>query len=190
MPELALDEIHGDAYAGKLDRMRVAQLMESETTPNPRCDCESAQLGPHGRARPCSTSRGPVDHAEQRPDRQLCASLKPPREVLESPVVHPGLAALVAPAVANEHRSTARIYVGLRERERLGDPEAGAPEHGDERSNTQAVWVATGSSHHRDDLLDSRWVGRIVHALVLGRAPTQVARQRRRRAATAGGVQH
>ena len=42
VPELALDEIHGDALAGQLNRMGVSKLVRSETATNPSLDGKSA----------------------------------------------------------------------------------------------------------------------------------------------------
>ena len=82
------------------------------------------------------------------PNRDLSVAgslLKPRQEMLESPVVHSGFAALVTLPMTNEHRPAAGVDISVRERERLGDSLRGAPQHGDERADTQSMRVATGA---------------------------------------------
>jgi hypothetical protein len=45
VPELALDDVEGDALAGELERVRVPQLVRREPTPDPRLSDEPAELG-------------------------------------------------------------------------------------------------------------------------------------------------
>jgi hypothetical protein len=54
--ELALDDVERDALAGELQRVRVAQLVRREPTPDPSLSGEPAELGAaaapdHGRPR-------------------------------------------------------------------------------------------------------------------------------------------
>ena len=75
------------------------------------------------------------------------AALEPTVEVLEPPVAHSDLAAVVALPVTDQHRPANRVDVGLAERERFGDPQAPAPEHRDYRSDAEAVAVLAGLAH-------------------------------------------
>jgi len=45
VPELALDDVEPDALAGELQRVRVAQLVRREPTPDPGPSGEPAELG-------------------------------------------------------------------------------------------------------------------------------------------------
>jgi hypothetical protein len=45
VPELALDDVERDALAGELQRVRVAQLVRREPTPDPCLSGEPAELG-------------------------------------------------------------------------------------------------------------------------------------------------
>jgi len=47
---MALDDVERDALAGELQRMRVAQLVRGEPTPDPRLSGEPAKLGADGGA--------------------------------------------------------------------------------------------------------------------------------------------
>ena len=73
VPELALDDVERDALAGELKRVRVAQLVRREPTPDACLRCEPAELGADRGARPGSSAGGAVDDAEERPDGQLGA---------------------------------------------------------------------------------------------------------------------
>jgi hypothetical protein len=72
--------------------------------------------------------------------------------------------------VAHEQRSAPRIQVGFGERERLVDPQAGAPEYDDQGAQPAPVDAVAGVAHHRDDLLDRRRIGRVADPLVARRA--------------------
>ena len=91
MPELALDDVDGDALAGQLDSVPMAELMGREPAPHTGMRRQPAQLGPHRRGCPRTAAGGSVDHAEQRPDRHLHAMSEPRVEVFEPPLVHPDL---------------------------------------------------------------------------------------------------
>jgi hypothetical protein len=80
----------------------------------------------------------------------------------------------------SKQRRAARVQVGLGERERLTDPQARAPQHDDQAAQPTAVDAVAGAAHHRDDLLDRRWVGGVAHPLVAGWAAGMEFRQRRR----------
>src|SRR5215207_7012913 len=128
-----------------------------------RRSSERAAAAAQGRA------RGAVDDAEQRPDRRLNAHVEPGRELFPGPVVHADLAAAAALAAPHEQRSAARVEVGLGERERLADAQAGAPQHDDQAAQPVAVDAVAGAAHDGHDLLDRRRVGRVAHPLVARR---------------------
>jgi hypothetical protein len=139
-----------------------------------RASCRSSEraaAADHGRA---------VDDAEQRPDRQLDAHLEPGAKLLPGPVVHPDLAAPAALAAAHEQRSAPPIQVCFGERECLVNPQAGAPEHDDQRAQPAAVDAVAGVAHHGDDLLDRRRIGRVADPVVARRPAGMEVRQRRR----------
>jgi len=48
------------------------------------------------------------------------------------------------------------VEIGLGERERLADPQPGAPEHHDYTTEPEPVWIVTGGVDDSDDLLDGR----------------------------------
>ena len=71
MAELALDDVDRDPLPRELDGVRVPKLMRREPAPDPSLSGELAQLRPGRARRPRPPARDPVDHAEQRTDRQL-----------------------------------------------------------------------------------------------------------------------
>jgi hypothetical protein len=99
-------------------------------------------------------------------------------ELLPRPVVHAHLAAPAALTAPHQQRATTRVEVGLGERERLADAQAGAPEHDDQAAQSASVRAVAGAAHHRNDLLDRRRVGRVAHSLVARRAAGMELRQR------------
>jgi hypothetical protein len=99
----------------------------------------------------------------------LDARVEPGRELFPGPVVHADLAAPAALAAADEQRSAARVEVGLGERERLVDAQAGAPEHDDQAAQPTAVDGVAGTAHDGDDLLDRRRIRGVVDPLVARR---------------------
>ena len=109
-----------------------AQLMQRGPASDPGLDGEVAQLGPRGGGRPPSSAGLTIDDAEQRAGWQRDAVSEPGGQLLEPEWVHPSLAALVALAVTHHHRPTARIDIGLVERQRLRDPQATTPQHRDQ----------------------------------------------------------
>ena len=70
-PELALDDVQRDTFAGELDGVRMTQLVGSETSPDTCLGGMVAKLGADRGRRPRSTARRAVDHAEQRARREL-----------------------------------------------------------------------------------------------------------------------
>jgi hypothetical protein len=91
--------------------------------------------------------------------------------------------------MANEHGTAATVKVALLERERLIDPQSGAPEQHDQRAETLAVSLVANNSHDRDNLLDGWRIGGILLALISWRAASVIAGHGRGRAAMAGDVQ-
>src|SRR3954463_7113305 len=94
--------------------------------PAARKSPDAAQLRAGGAGCPRPSACRTVDDAEQRSDRQLDPRLEPWFELLPRPVVHPDLAAPAALAAPHQQRTAPRIEVGLGERERLTDAQAGA----------------------------------------------------------------
>jgi len=157
----------------KLDSVGVAELVRSEPAPDARGGGEVTELGARGGGRPRPAAGGSVDHAQQRTDRQRDAVRQPRVELLKAPLVHPGLASLIALAMADQQRASALVDVGLAQRERFRDPQATAPQDRDQRTDPEAVAVTAGLAHDLHDLLRPRWIGRILHSLVAGRATGQ-----------------
>jgi hypothetical protein len=97
--------------------------------------------------------------------------------LLPGPVVHADFAAAAALAAAHQQRSAARVQVGLGQRERLADPQAGTPEHDDQAAQPAAVDTVAGVAHDGDDLLGRRWVCGVAHPLVARRPAGMEVRQ-------------
>ena len=73
---------------------------------------------------------------------------------------------------------------GLGERERVLDPQPGAPQHDDQSVDAMAVAIVPGLAHDRDDLIDRRRVRRVGLTLVARGYPnTKTGRGCRRAAA-------
>src|SRR5215208_6163629 len=139
-----------------------------------RCSSERAAAAAQGRPRvaPLTTQNSGPTGSSTHPEPGL--------KLLPGPVVHADLAAAAALATAHEQRSAPPIQVGFPERERLVDPQAGAPEHDDQAAQAAAVDAVAGVAHHRDDLLDRRRIGGVADPLVARRATSMELRQRRR----------
>jgi hypothetical protein len=90
---------------------------------------------------------------------------------------------------ANQQRAATFVEVHLGQRQRLADPQSGAPQHDDQATQPGAVNAVTGLSHDRDDLLDWRRVRRVSEALVPRWASGEIPRQSGRRPTAAGGVE-
>jgi len=91
--------------------------------------------------------------------------------------------------VPDHDRPASFFQIGLGERERLVDPQPGTPEHDDQPVEAIAVPGVASVAHDRDDLIDRRRVSRVALPLVPGRPTGVKVRQRRWRAATAGGIE-
>jgi len=120
---------------------------------------------------PVPPGRRAVDHAQQRSDRQLAPDLQPRFELAPRPAVHAHLTSLSAFPAADEDRAAHDVEVGLLKRQGFADSESRAPKQHDQRAQSLAIRANSDGSHHRDDLLDRRRVGRVVLALVARRAP-------------------
>ena len=184
VPELALDHIERDTLARHLHRMRMAKLMGRKSPTDSSLAGKAAELGSSRWRRPWPPGRGPVDHAEQRTDRQPHPVLQPWSELLPSPIVHAHLAALSTLPVSDQHCSASGLMIRLGQHQRLADPQPCPPQHDDQTAEPQARRSASCLTHHRNDLLHPgriRWI----FASLIARWTTSVkARKRRRRAAT------
>jgi hypothetical protein len=105
--ELALDDVERHAFAGKLDGVGVAQLMRRKTPPQTGLDGKPVELDPDPGARPGPATSGPVDDAEQRPDRRL------------DPVAEPGRPGGASEATASGEAAHVELATGHAEGERL-----------------------------------------------------------------------
>ena len=111
MPELALDHDERDPFVGHLDRVRMPELMRRESAPH---------AGDGGRARELLAGRGclpmatcgrPMDHAQQRTNRQPGADLKPRVQLLPGPAVHSDFAAFAVFASADQDRAVLAVEI-------------------------------------------------------------------------------
>jgi hypothetical protein len=101
-------------------------------------------------------------------------------QLLPAPVVHPDLATSASLPAADEQRTAAAIKIGFAEGEGLVDAKAGSPQHDDQSAKPTTLDTVAGATHDRDDLLDSRRIGRIAPALVARRTTNPQAGHRRR----------
>jgi hypothetical protein len=95
--------------------------------------------------------------------------------LFEARVVHPDLAALAALSAPHEYRAAARLEVELGQIERLLDAQPGAPEHHDQAAGAVAVESVAAATHHLNDLLGPRRVGRIPATLTARPSPSEIA---------------
>jgi hypothetical protein len=107
-----------------------------------------------------------AQNAEQRADGQSGAHGQPRIKLLPGPAVHPDLAALAALTAPHEDRAADRVQVTLGQRQRLADPQPGTPQHDDQTAQPHPIRIITRSAHHGDDLLNRRWVWRVLQALI------------------------
>jgi len=162
-------------------------MMRRETAANGRVHCQRSKLGASGDAaqgRPAvgtlaTESSAPTGSSTRRAiDGRTCHSPTRPCRPRDACRPRRGRAATRA---ARRGRTQSD--------QRLADPEAGSPQHDEQRPGAQADRRGSGLPHDRDDLLDARRVGGIAEAFVPRRATREVPRQRRRRAPTPGGIQ-
>jgi len=112
MPELALDHRQRHPFSGELDRVRMVELMRRQPAPHPGSSRVAAQLTARRGRGPRPLARRPVDHAEQRTDRQLDPGGEPRSEMIAlRPRVHPDLTAAIPFAGANQNRSASRVEI-------------------------------------------------------------------------------
>src|SRR5688572_676543 len=142
--ELALDDDQRHALAGHLDGVRVPELVRREAAAHAGLARDAAQLRAGRGGRPGAPARRAVDDAEHRSDWQLDARLQPRYEPLPGPVVHADLTAAAALAAPHQQRAATRVQVGLGERERLADAQAGSPQHDDQAAHPAAVHAVAG----------------------------------------------
>jgi hypothetical protein len=126
-----------------------------------------------------SAARRSVDHTEQRTDGELLAEILPWVKLVPRPLVHADFTTFVAFPVPDQNRSARVLKVGLCQGERFADPEAGSPEHDDQRAKAQVVRPVARLAHYLNYFLDARWIGWIPVAPVTGRAPDMEARKSR-----------
>jgi hypothetical protein len=129
--ELALDHDQRNALMRHLDCVRMTELVRREPTSYPRRSGCVMQLLLRRRGLPTPAGGWPVDHAQQRSDRELAADLEPRAELVPCPAVHSNLAPLAAFSSPNEHRAPGAVKVTLLEGERFADPQPGAPQQDD-----------------------------------------------------------
>jgi hypothetical protein len=83
------------------------------------------------------------------------------------------------------------MEVGFGQRQRLIDPQPGAPEHDDQAGEKVTVASSLSLTYDRDDLLDCGRVSRVAPTLLRGGLPARnsgiVAGERRRPAASISG---
>jgi hypothetical protein len=91
--------------------------------------------------------------------------------------------------LAYKDRAARRVEVGLAQRERLRDPQAGTPEHNDQAADPDPIGILTGGPHHRDDLLDGGRIRWIPETLVAGRMALVKAREGGRRPAAPRAIE-
>jgi hypothetical protein len=109
--------------------------------------------------------------------------------LLPRPAIHADLAPLAAFPAADEDGTARLIEIGLDQRERLADPQTGAPQHNDQAPEPETVGIITGSAHHGDDLLNGWRVWRVAQPLVARRTARVKARQCGRRSAPPRAVE-
>jgi len=100
--ELALNDVDRDALARELDGVRVAELMWRKPPPDTGIGREVTQLGARGGDGPRPAAGRSIDYAEQRSDWQRDPVGQPRVQLLKSPLIHAGLAPLIALAMANQ----------------------------------------------------------------------------------------
>jgi hypothetical protein len=71
----------------------------------------------------------------------------------------------------DEDRAAAGLKIALLESERFADPQPRAPQQDDQRKKPVTFGTVTDRAHDGDDLLNRRWIGRVLLALVARRAP-------------------
>jgi hypothetical protein len=101
-----------------------------------------------------------VSEARQRLDRKLHAVSQPRLDCRPCPCVHADLPLAIVLAVPDQDRAATLIKISFGQRERLLDPQPGAPEHDDQGGEAMAAASVPGLAHDRNDLIDRRRVSR------------------------------
>ena len=109
---------------------------------------------------------GTAQDAEQRADGKARTDREPWLEALPGPAVHANLTPFAAFPSAHQHGPARPVKIALAQRERLADPQTRAPEHDDHAAQADPIGVIARGTHHRDDLLDGRWVWRVAETFV------------------------
>jgi hypothetical protein len=156
----------------------VPQLVGREPTPDTSDRSRSPQLLAGSRRLPVTAGGGAMDDAQQRADRKVCADLEPGLELIPRPTIHADLSATATLAATNQDSAALLVQIGFGETERLADPQAGAPEQDDQRTEPVTVGTVASRPHHRDDLVDRRRVSRIAKTLVARSSPVVIAGHR------------
>jgi hypothetical protein len=177
VPELALDDKQRDTLTRHLHRVRVAELMWREASPDSGASSRSVKLGADASGRPWPPAGRAAQNAEQCADRKTGAQRRPRDELLPGPAVHPHLTALAALAISYEDRASPRVEVTLSKRECLADSEAGAPEYDDQAAQSGALRVVACHRHDGDDFLDSGWVCGIAQTFIVRRTARVESRE-------------
>jgi hypothetical protein len=113
VPELALDEVQRDAFAGELERVSVARLLRCEAAPDAGRGRRAGGTR-YARLRLATVERGSGRRsAEQRPDRQLYSSVQPRPRLLAAPLVDADLAQAPCLAIADQQGSAPVVEVVL-----------------------------------------------------------------------------
>jgi hypothetical protein len=89
------------------------------------------------------------------------------------PAIHANFAATAALPTSNEHGTARAIEIGLGEIKRLTDPQASSEKDDNECAQPGAVGVVARGTHHRDDLLDRRGIGRVAQTFVPATDPRE-----------------
>lgn len=113
------------------------------------------------------------------PTGEAAADGEPRLQAVPDPGVDPDGAGQPVLALADEHARPFGVEVVLDQRERLADPQSGAPQHVDESAHPLPVRCLVALGEDAEDLLRGRRRRRELAALVLGRAALVEARQRR-----------
>jgi hypothetical protein len=148
----------------------MPELMRREASAYPGSSSGSVQLSADAGRCPRMTAGRAAQDAEQCADWNRGAQLQPWAQLLPRPAVDADFTAFAAFSTADQDRPAVRVQVAFAQSECSADAQAGAPEHDDQASLADGVGVIAGGVHHRDDLLNCRWVSRVPLALVARRS--------------------
>jgi hypothetical protein len=169
-----------------LHRVCVAQLVGREAATHSSQYGGVTKLRSPGRRRQAASAGRPSSDAEQWADRQLDASKHPRPKLFPAPLIHPHLASAPALAARDPRRGSRSASLSARASwMRRPAP----PEHDGQSVQPRSVLAVSGVTHHRDDLLDGRRIGRRALALVARRSSSVESRHCRGRPTTASGIE-